>query len=67
MTEHTHEQFAAIQATEDQLIELSAELGAIYYEGTGSYTWNLASTLVARDLNAMPVGELRTIVREATR
>ena len=67
MSELTQEQFAATQATEDQLVELSAEVGAIYYEGTGALTWNLASTLVGRNLDAMPVGELRTVIREACR
>jgi hypothetical protein len=63
MTEHTHEQYEAIRATEDQLTELAAEIGLLY-NGEAQSCWNIASTLVGRDLNAISVGELRKIIRE---
>ena len=63
MSEHTQEQYEAIKATEDKLLALSVEI-ALLHSGMNDTSWHLASTLVGRDLVAMTIGELRTLVRE---
>jgi hypothetical protein len=66
VSEHTREQYEAIKATEDKLLALSVEI-ALLYSGKAETSWNVASTLVGRDLDAMPIGELRTILQEFDR
>lgn len=66
MSELTPEQHQAVVQTEAELIMASIALAEIC-EGSGAFTWNLASTLVGRDIDAITVGELRKLVRETTR
>jgi hypothetical protein len=65
MSELTREQHAAVVATEVQLLDASIDIAKIC-ESTGAFTWNLASTLVGRDIDAITVGELRKLTRETT-
>jgi hypothetical protein len=66
MSELTPEQHQAVVAAEFELIAASIDIAGIC-DGTGALTWNLASTLVGRDIDALTVGELRKLVREAAR
>lgn len=66
MSELTPEQHQAVAETESELIMASIDIAEIC-EGSGAFTWNLASTLVGRDIDALTVGELRKLARETTR
>lgn len=66
MNEHTPAQYEQIKATEEFLLTAAAEIGAIC-DGSAVLSWNVASTLVGRDIDAMTVGELRKLAREAMR